>query len=623
MRARVWFVAVAALVGAGCASMAREEPRRDATEAALSSSTNAAREAAPKPADSKAGGESAAPAAAAPAEARSGDASTTKSTAETADATRPSGASTGAATGAPPAAAPTTRPASRPQAEASGLRAGYADDNKQFNYFVQFLERYAQEVEQYPLDVQERIVFRVKDSSGLPVANAEVEVVGGGFPLLKAKSHADGTVLFFPRLYTLQKFYVVNTTALGRSVETIVDREGKREVDIALPAQRSLPPRVPLDIVFVLDTTGSMGEEIERLKLTIELINLNLVSVSTNPLVRFGLVLYKDAGDEYVTRVVQPTDDLAAFQVSLGSVVADGGGDTPEDLQSALEEAMRSIAWNRDGIRLAFVITDAPPHLDYGAPYTYVQAARDAQTLGIKIHSVGTGGLDIGGEYVLRQLSQFTHARYIFLTYGEQGEAEGGVAGSVSHHTGANFQTDKLESIIIRFAREELAFQSVKPLEEGEEYFEAFRVSDEEREQTLAKLFELAIGQLADYSSARLPASTRVATVPLVPSDALLAAQAEYLSEQLLVSLSRSQLFRIVERKDLQKILEEMELQLSGLVDDSQAAKVGNLLGAEVLVTGRLYAKEDRYEVFLKLLRVETGEILSATKARVDRKLGI
>jgi Mg-chelatase subunit ChlD/TolB-like protein len=531
--------------------------------------------------------------------------------------------STGGASGGT-GATTTAKAAPKPKADASGLRAGYADDNKQFNYFTQFLDQYGPSVDHYPMDVSERILLHVKDSGGLPVANADVQVLGsGGQPILRARSYADGTVLFFPRRNPEPGMYLVVTTAFGKTVETIVDRKGKRDVDIVVPVQRSVPQRLPLDVVFVLDTTGSMGDEIERLKLTIELINMNLTSVSTNPLVRFGLVLYKDVGDEYDTLVVQPTDDLDKFQAELGKVYADGGGDTPEDLQAALQDAVRTVQWNTDGLRLAFVITDAPPHLDYGQTYTYADAAMDAQTKGVKIYTVGTGGLDISGEYVLRQISQYTYARYIFLTYGEQGESAGGAPGSVSHHTGANFQTDKLESIIIRFAREELAFQSAKPLEAEDEYFDAVKVTDEEREKTLATLFDMAIGQLADYASVRLPATTRAAAVPLVGADATLGPQAEYLSEQLLLSMSRSSLFRVVERQDLQKILGELELQLSGLVDDTQAAKVGNLLGADVLVTGRVYAKEDRYEVFLKLLRVETGEILSATKARVDRKLGI
>ena len=156
-------------------------------------------------------------------------------------------------------------------------------------------------------------------------------------------------------------------SALRESRTVVFDRAGKRQVEVKLQAARPAYQNVPLDILFVLDTTGSMGEEIQRLKTTIEIINLNLAALSSRPQVRFGLVLYRDQGDEYTTEVVPLTEDLASFKRSLEGVRADGGGDDPEDLQSALRDAMREIRWNPDGIRLAFVITDAAPHLDYGA----------------------------------------------------------------------------------------------------------------------------------------------------------------------------------------------------------------------------------------------------------------
>jgi hypothetical protein len=288
------------------------------------------------------------------------------------------------------------------------------------------------------------------------------------------------------------------------------------------------------------------------------------------------------------------------------------------------------LDWNRDGIRLGFVITDAPPHLDYGQSYTYVQAAREARQKGIKLFSVGTGGLDLSGEIVLRQVSQYTSAKYIFLTYGETGESEGGAPGSVSHHTGANFQTDKLEAIIIRFAKEELAYLTDQPLEEGEDYFTAQKVSGEEREQTLAKLFSMAVSQLIDYSSVRIHAGTPAAVLPLSPAEQNLALNAEYFTEALQLSFMEDsgirQTFRMVERKDLQALLAEMELRLSDLVDSADsgdAGRIGAVIGAELLLMGKLYSKSDGYELFLKLVRVQTGEILSLTKALIDRRLGL
>jgi hypothetical protein len=338
------------------------------------------------------------------------------------------------------------------------------------------------------------------------------------------------------------------------------------------------------------------------------------------------MVLYKDRGDEYVTEVVPFTENLQEFQSALDAVEASGGGDTPEDLQSALEQAMR-LSWSRGGVRLGFIITDAPPHLDYGQRYTYAQAVKEAKEKGIKIFSVGTGGLDLLGEVVLRQIAQYTSAKYIFLSYGETGESEGGAPGSVSHHTGANYQTDKLEAIIIRFAKEELSHITDQPIEEEEEYFTASKIGTEEREETLNKLFSMAVSQLIDYSTFRIPKGTAAAVLPLSPAQKRLSLNSEYFTEQLLLSFGKDkmfkELFRIVERKDIQSVLEELELQLSDLAEEQGAAKVGELLGAELLIIGKLYSTAKGYELFLKLVRVETGEVLSVTKAIIDKGLGL
>jgi Mg-chelatase subunit ChlD len=523
----------------------------------------------------------------------------------------------------------TTRPAAaaigKPQA--SGLKAGFADDNKQFNYFVQFIDEYGPKVNYIPMPIEERIILSVQDSEGKSIPNAEVRVYGAqGEILSRGVTYADGSFLLFPAAYGAEQSYNVDIVYNQQRQRIYLDRFGRREIAVAFDMPRAPLSRVPLDMLFVLDTTGSMGEEIQRLKTTIELINLNLSSLSTRPRVRFGMVLYKDRGDEYITEMFPFTEDLKAFQSSLDRVDASGGGDTPEDLQAALQEAMK-MSWNRGGVRLAFIVTDAPPHLDYGQDYTYARAAAQAKEKGIKFFSVGTGGLDLLGEVVLRQIAQYTSAKYIFLTYGETGESEGGAPGSVSHHTGANYQTDKLEAIIIRFAKEELSHISDQPIEEEEEYFTAEKIGEEQREETLNKLFSMAISQLIDYSSVRIDRGTAAAVLPLSPAQSGLDLNSEYFTEQLILSFGKNEqfreLFRIVERKDLQSILAELELQLSDLAEEQGAVRVGELMGAELLITGKLYSTAKGYELFLKLLRVETGEVLSVTKAIIDTDLGL
>jgi Mg-chelatase subunit ChlD len=430
--------------------------------------------------------------------------------------------------------------------------------------------------------------------------------------------------MFYPSEYDARlTSYSLTFEALNAKADIAVDRQGKREHVVTLNTQRPQYKNVPLDILFVFDTTGSMGEEIARLKKTIEIINMNIASLSTKPDVRFGMVLYKDKGDEYVTKIIPLTGDLEKFQKELALVTAGGGGDGPEDLQSALADAVKKIQWNTGGIRLAFIITDAEPHLDYGQQYTYVDAAHDAKKEAIKFYSIGTGGLPLAGEFVLRQISQYTQGRYIFLTYGERGESEGGKEGSVSHHTGANFQTDKLESIIIRFAKEELAHLTDQPLEEGQGYFDAKKVEDESNEETLQKLFDMAIAQLIDYSAINIQKGEPTAVLPVKTSDAALATNAEYFTEQLSMALGKNKVFTQVERKNLQQILNEIGLGQTGIVDEAGAAKAGKMLGAKMLITGTLYKKNANYEIFLKLIRVESAEVLSATKAIIDKNLGV
>jgi Mg-chelatase subunit ChlD len=506
----------------------------------------------------------------------------------------------------------------------SGLKAGFADDNKQFNYFVDFLTKYSARARHLPINVSERITLNLKDSGGQSVPNAEVQILDRDTVVFSGKSFSDGSFPFFPSEYGgSAKGYRAQVRYDGGNTTVEIERYGRREIDVQLALQRGAVQRVPLDILFIFDTTGSMGEEIARLKRTIEIIHMNLTALPSRPRVRFGMVLYKDRGDEYITRVIPLTENLETFQAELSRINASGGGDLPEDMQSALRDAMTSIRWDPRGVRLCFLVTDAPPHLDYGQSYNYLNAVRDARRLGIKVFTVGSGGLDIHGEYVMRQISQYTSAKYIFLTYGERGESEGGSEGSVSHHTGANFQTDKLETIIMRFARDEIYNLSREREKEDEEFFSANKIDTEKSEETLRKLFGMAASQLADYSTLSIKEKTPTSVLPIAVTGQKMKLNAEYFTEQLVYSMSKNQAFALVERKNLQGIMKELALSQSGIIDEEKAAKVGKMLGARLIVTGTLFMKEQDYEIFLKLLRVETAEVLSVTKARVGRGLGL
>jgi Mg-chelatase subunit ChlD len=511
--------------------------------------------------------------------------------------------------------------------KSGGLKAGFADDNQQFNYFLNFLNQYRSSVNSYGYDISERIHLMLEDKDGKSLPNVDVKIFDGKESRLldEGKTYADGSYFFYPsEVAAKDKTFYVGYTLDDVYRTVLVKRYGPRKITIQAEKTRDVQPRVPVDIVFILDTTGSMGEEIKRLIATIDLIHMNLSALSSKALIRFGMVLYRDKDDKYRTSVVPLTADIDEFRTALEEVRAGGGGDTPEDLQAALHKAIRNVDWNEDGLRLGFVITDASAHLDYGQRYTYITAALEAKKKGLKLFTVGTGGLGLRGEYVLRQISQLTYAKYLFLTYGkETGENTGGVTGSVSHHTGSNYQTDKLEAIIMRLAKEEISNFTDEPLEIDEGYFEAEKVDHESKEETLSKLFKEAISNLIDYSTLKIEDSRRLGVLPIHAKTEHSGLSAEYFQEQVQLSVAQNHQFVLIARKDLQAVLEEQKLQLSGLLTEAQTTRIGELLGAELLLAGELYEKEEGYDLFLKLLRVETAEILAVTKIIIDKDLGL
>jgi hypothetical protein len=161
----------------------------------------------------------------------------------------------------------------------------------------------------------------------------------------------------------------------------------------AFAAKTKDTPRV--DVVFVLDTTGSMSGLIEGAKLKIWSIANSIVGGTPTPELRVGLVGYRDVGDSYVTRVFDLSSDLDEVYKNLMSFEADGGGDTPEHVNRALHDAVEDIAWSSDGrtLRILFLVGDAPPHTDYDDGFDYAAVCRTAVRRDIIINTIQCGGM--------------------------------------------------------------------------------------------------------------------------------------------------------------------------------------------------------------------------------------
>jgi Mg-chelatase subunit ChlD len=194
-----------------------------------------------------------------------------------------------------------------------------------------------------------------------------------------------GTVLIYPTVRG-------HATA---STQVVVPRAAKR-----------------VEVVFVLDTTGSMGGLIETAKEKIWSIASTLAQAHQVPEISMGLVAYRDHGDAYVTRVIDLDRDLDSMYAKLMDFAADGGGDGPEAVNEALEAAVERVSWSQDPgtYKVVFLVGDAPPHMDYNAA-KYPEVVAAARARGIVVNTIQCGGMS---ETVApwQRIAALGHGRY-------------------------------------------------------------------------------------------------------------------------------------------------------------------------------------------------------------------
>ncbi len=331
-------------------------------------------------------------------------------------------------------------------------RAGSIDDNESFEAYRSYLERIADlgvPVREVDVSVQHRVV--VTGSNGLPVSGVPVEVAQDGTVIGSVRTGADGVALIHPS--------AMPGWSPGATLTAVVDG-----VSVALDApvvsidsQRSggVDGAIALDVLFLIDATGSMGDEIDRLKDTVDEVASRAAALDTPIDLRMALTVYRDEGDAFLTRTFDFTADIASFQSALDDVVADGGGDYPEALDEALADALAKPAWRDPDstIQLMFLLADAPPQIGRQVEQPYDASMRIAAERGIRIFPIASSDSDDQAEYVFRQLAQFTGARFVFLSYGVGGAA----TGQSTDIESIDYEELPLEDLLVRLIAEELA----------------------------------------------------------------------------------------------------------------------------------------------------------------------
>ena len=161
----------------------------------------------------------------------------------------------------------------------------------------------------------------------------------------------------------------------------------------ALDINRIANQNPKIEVVFVLDTTGSMSGLIQAAKEKIWSIASTMASAKNAPEIKMGLVAFRDRGDAYITKTTPLTNDLDSMYSTLMDFEASGGGDGPESVNKALYDAVHKMLWSQDEdtYKVIFLIGDAPAHMDYQNDVKYPTTIAKGLKKGIVINAIQSG----------------------------------------------------------------------------------------------------------------------------------------------------------------------------------------------------------------------------------------
>lgn len=348
----------------------------------------------------------------------------------------------------------------------SSVKAGEWDDNANYREFQRYLGGLGG-LGLHRADVRDRQLVAVVDEGGKGVPGCLVTVRDAGGREVTLTTMASGRAILFPHAEGLAAGRLAARTACQgarASADLPIDR-ADAVTTLALGAPRRLPAVRGIDIAFVLDTTGSMSEEIEATKATVQKVALGLGQSDVR--VRIGMVTFKDRTDGEVTRLFPMTTDVARFGRDVSGLEAGGGGDTPESVNEGLHTALTRLDWSQDAVaKVAFLIGDAPPHLDYPNDADYAVDMRAAAHRGIKLFTIAASGMDDLGQAVWRQIAQYTGGTNMFVLRGGAGPQSTGAGDPKSSCGGTQtaYTSGALDALILGKIRGEIRALDRDPL---------------------------------------------------------------------------------------------------------------------------------------------------------------
>ncbi|MEI8256083.1 MAG: VWA domain-containing protein [Deltaproteobacteria bacterium] len=336
------------------------------------------------------------------------------------------------------------------------LTAASVGDNDRRGNYTEFLSRHDAERDDLALDMSRRVRFHVVDARGRSVNDASIDVAGAQEQVGRGRSHLDGGWDWFPSLRRggTEGAMTVRASSgdLAASVDFTLPARGDvaETITVRLPGDVDSAARV-LDLGFLIDSTGSMGDELRYVNSEISHIVERIETTVPNVRVRVGAVFYRDRQDAQQIDHIQFTTDTQSFAADMQRVTAMGGGDYPEDMNHGLEAAFHDLSWSDGNAdRILVVIADAPPQHYSDQQFTWHEAVDSAAHRGVRIVPVAASGADRAVEYLFRAMGAATSTPYVYLT-DDSGVGAPHLAADTDHVT-----VERFADLLVRFVASDL-----------------------------------------------------------------------------------------------------------------------------------------------------------------------
>ncbi len=287
-----------------------------------------------------------------------------------------------------------------------------------------------------------RVKVTVKNGENAVAGATVIASDAQGASLFSAVTDAQGNAYLFT---DVDDGNVTVTSGEGRATASFT----KDEREIAVELTENAEKLNVIEIMLVVDVTGSMGDELYFLKAELSDVISKIAENNSNALIKLSMLFYRDTDDlvpfSYFdfTNVNDPSG-MNKQQSALNSQSATGGGDYPEAVDEALDMAVNKQWSTGATTKIIFHVLDAPAH--NGAKYIekFGNAVKTAAEKGIRICPILCSGAAGLTEYTMREAAIYTGGTFIFVT------DDSGIGGSHHDPNLPNVTVELLNSLMVR-----------------------------------------------------------------------------------------------------------------------------------------------------------------------------